>query len=163
MPKIYDNQEVSFLSGLSDALGRSYKSDICTAYFNLRGWKKIAKFIDKYEGEEKGQCRLLLGMYAPDYHLRQELIQEELKTDNKRAKKSKIETVKKFRQQLMTGVPSNEDERGLRKLAQQLKEKKVVVKCFTRHPLHAKLYLTFNQTGSKNHGLPISFQPHSSR
>ena len=93
-----------------------------------------------------GRIRLLLGMYAPDYQLRQELMQEELKTDNKKAKRLREETVKKFRQQLMTGTSSNEDERGLRKLAQQLREKKVVIKCFTRHPLHAKLYLTFNQT-----------------
>ena len=148
MPKIYDNKKNTFLSGLSDALGRSHRSDICTAYFNLRGWKKITSFIDKYEGGENSQCRLLLGMYAPDQQ-RKELLQDDIefwKIDNKQAKKLKAETLKKFRNQLMTGTPSNEDERGLRNLARQLKEKKVIVKCFTRHPLHAKLYLTFNQT-----------------
>ena len=149
MPRIYDNKEVSFLSGLSDALGRSHKSDICTAYFNLRGWKKIASLIDKYEGGENNQCRLLLGMYAPDWQLRKELLQDEEEiwnTDNKKARRLRAEALKKFRNQLIMGVPSNEDERGLRKLVSQLKEKKVIVKCFTRHPLHAKLYLTFNQT-----------------
>ncbi|MCZ0932103.1 MAG: helicase-related protein [Oligoflexia bacterium] len=149
MPKIYDNKEVSFLSGLSDALGRSHRSDICTAYFNLRGWKKIAGLIDKYEGGEENQCRLLLGMYAPDWQLRKELLQDEREiwsADNKKARRLRAEALKKLRNQLMTGIPSNEDEKGLRKLARQLKEKKVIVKCFTRHPLHAKLYLTFNQT-----------------
>ena len=149
MPRIYDNKDVSFLSGLSDALGRSHKSDICTAYFNLRGWKKIASIIDKYEGGENNQSRLLLGMYAPDWQLRKELLQDETevwKTDNKKARKLRAEALKKFRNQLMIGIPSNEDETGLRKLAHQLKEKKVIIKCFTRHPLHAKLYLTFNQT-----------------
>ena len=147
MPKIYDNQEVSFLSGLKDALERSHKSDICTAYFNLRGWKKIASLIDIYKGEEDNQCRLLLGMYGPDYQLRQELLQDESiwKTDNKKARQLKTDLLKKFKNQLMTGIPSNEDEKGLRKLVHQLKEKKVIVKCFARHPLHAKLYLTFNQ------------------
>ena len=58
-------------------------------------------------------------MYAPDYQLRQELIQEELRTDNKTAKRLRTETIKKFRQQLMTGSPFNEDEKGLRQLPQQ--------------------------------------------
>ncbi len=140
-------KEVSFLSGLSDALKRSQKSDICTAYFNLRGWKKIASFIDAYKGEEGNQCRLLLGMYGPSWQLRQELLQDESiwQTDNKKARRLRTEALKQFKNQLMTGVPSNEDEKGLRKLAHQLREKKVTVKCFTRHPLHAKLYLTFNQ------------------
>ena len=149
MPKIYDNKKTSFLSGLSDALSRSHRSDICTAYFNLRGWKKIASFIDKYQGGESDQCRLLLGMYTPDWQFRKELLQDEREiwdTDNKKARKLRSEALKKFRNQLMTGTPSNEDEKGLRNLAHQLKEKKVIVKCFTRHPLHAKLYLTFNQT-----------------
>ncbi len=135
MPKIYDNKGVSFLSGLSSALDRSHKSDICTAYFNLRGWKKIARFIDSYKGEEDSQCRLLLGMSTPDYELKKELLQDEgeiWSADNKKAKKWRAETVKKFRNQLMTGCPSNEDESALRKLKQQLKAKKVVVQCFTR-------------------------------
>ena len=149
MPKIYDNQEVSFLSGLSDALSRSNKSDICTAYFNLRGWKKLSSLIDKYKGGEENQCRLLLGMYAPDWQLRKEILQDEREVwnaDNNKARRLRVEARKKFKNQLMTGIPSNEDEQGLRNLARQLKEKKVIMKCFTRHPLHAKLYLTFNQT-----------------
>jgi hypothetical protein len=48
-----------------------------------------------------------------------------------------------FRRQLMLGAPSNEDEQGLRRLAQQLKDKKLVVKLHLRHRLHAKLYLLF--------------------
>ena len=149
MPKIYDNKDISFLSGLNDALGRSHRSDICTAYFNLRGWKKVASLIDKYEGGEENQCRLLLGMYAPDWQLRKELLQDEREiwdADNKKARRLRAEALKKFRNQLMTGIPSNEDEKGLRNLVRQLKERKVIVKCFTRHPLHAKLYLTFNKT-----------------
>ncbi|MBC6414884.1 MAG: NgoFVII family restriction endonuclease [Bdellovibrionales bacterium] len=148
MPKIYDNQRVSILSGLSDALDRSHRSDICTAYFNLRGWKKIAGFIDKYKGGEENQCRLLLGMYSPEWHLRKEILQvEEIwEADNKKARNLRREALRKFKKQLTMGMPSNEDEKALRNLAHQIKEKKVIVKCFTRHPLHAKLYLTFNQT-----------------
>ena len=43
----------------------------------------------------------------------------------------------------MIGIPTNEDEIGLRRLAAQIRAKKVVVKLFLRHPLHAKLYLLF--------------------
>ena len=75
MPKIYDNKQTSFLDGLSSALDRSYRSDICTAYLNLRGWKKIASFIDCYNGKEHSQCRLLLGMFNPDWHFKKELNQ----------------------------------------------------------------------------------------
>ncbi|MFM6081127.1 MAG: hypothetical protein ACKPCI_21895, partial [Dolichospermum sp.] len=37
--------------------------------------------------------------------------------------------------------PSNDDEWGLKRLKTQLQTKKVVVKLYLRHPLHAKLYL----------------------
>ena len=145
MPKIYDNQEVSFLSGLKDALERSYRSDICTAYFNLRGWKKLASIINEYNPKEGNQCRLLLGMYGVDKEFRRELISEESEEiDRRRAKRLRSEVVENFRKQLELGIPNNQDERGLRQLAQQLKDKKVQIKCFTRYSLHAKLYLTFN-------------------
>ena len=147
MPKIYDNRELSLLSGLEDALKRSHKSDICTAYFNLRSWKKLASIIDQYRPEDGNQCRLLLGMYSPDKDFKKELSGEEIKgIDRERAKKLKLEIVKNFKKQLELGVPSNADEKGLKKLIQQLRDKKVQIKCFTRYPLHAKLYLTFNDT-----------------
>jgi len=49
------------------------------------------------------------------------------------------------RAQLAFGAPSDADEAGLRRLSAQLKARKVVVKLFLRHPLHAKLYLSFRQ------------------
>ena len=48
-----------------------------------------------------------------------------------------------FRAQLTVGVPTDADEKGLRRLARQIKAKKVCVKLFLRHTLHAKLYLLF--------------------
>ena len=55
----------------------------------------------------------------------------------------KKQLAEEFKDQLATGAPSNADEQGLRRLAKQIKEKKVVVKLFLRHTLHAKLYLLF--------------------
>jgi superfamily II DNA or RNA helicase len=63
--------------------------------------------------------------------------------DNQTALRLKQKLAEDFRQQLMLGVPTNEDEAGLRRLAAQIKAKKVLVKLFLRHPLHAKLYVLF--------------------
>jgi hypothetical protein len=41
----------------------------------------------------------------------------------------------------MVGILTDEDAAGLRRLAAQIRAKKVVVKLFLRHPLYAKLYL----------------------
>ena len=48
-----------------------------------------------------------------------------------------------LRQQLTMGAPTNKDEQALRQLRRQLRGKRVVVKLFLRHRLHAKLYLLF--------------------
>lgn len=50
-----------------------------------------------------------------------------------------------FRDQLTVGIPTNEDEAGLRRLARQIESQKLVVKLFLRHNLHAKLYLNFRR------------------
>ncbi|MER3424492.1 MAG: hypothetical protein C4293_16005, partial [Nitrospiraceae bacterium] len=46
-----------------------------------------------------------------------------------------------FKEQLEFGVPSNQAEMALRRLAGQLRARKVFLKAFLRYPLHAKLYL----------------------
>ena len=63
--------------------------------------------------------------------------------DNAKALQMKKQLAEEFKEQITLGFQSNEDEAGLRRLALQIKAKKVVVKLFLRHPLHAKLYLLF--------------------
>jgi hypothetical protein len=63
--------------------------------------------------------------------------------DNQAALRLKKKLAEDFRDQLAVGIPTNDDEAGLRRLAAQIKAKQVVVKLFLRHPLHAKLYLLF--------------------
>jgi hypothetical protein len=61
--------------------------------------------------------------------------------DNQTALRLKKKLAEEFREQLAIGIPTNHDEIGLRRLAAQIRAKKLVVKLFLRHPLHAKLYL----------------------
>lgn len=63
--------------------------------------------------------------------------------DNATVLRLKRSLAEEFRAQLCVGSPTDEDERGLRRLAAQLKSRKVEVRLFLRHFLHAKLYLLF--------------------
>ena len=65
--------------------------------------------------------------------------------DNQRALRLKQRLAEQFRDQLVIGAPTNDDEAALQRLVKQLKDGKVVVKLFLRHALHAKLYLCFRE------------------
>lgn len=145
MPKIYDNIENYLHHGLSETIKSSFRSDFCVGYFNLRGWQKLSEFFDPYTGGEENSCRLLIGMQKPSGDLLREHLaqQEEEIMDNARAFALKKKVAQEFRQQLMFGLPSQADEEGLRNLSRHLRQKKVTVKLFLRHSLHAKLYLVF--------------------
>jgi len=144
VPRIFDNIALSLLPALSDTLRLSHRADFCVGYFNLRGWKQIDQLIDAWPSGEGACCRLMVGM--------QKLPQEELRQrlsltsgtdamDVQAAQRLKRAAAQEFRTQLTIGAPTDEDEKGLRRLSSQLKAQKVIVKLFLRHPLHAKLYL----------------------
>ena len=147
MPRIFDNIDLKLLPDLQQALQAAYRADFCVGYFNLRGWKEIAGKIDIWPGGD-GRCvRLLVGMQKLPLEELQGLIfsQQEDELDNPTKLNLKKRLAEEFRDQLTLGAPTNDDEVNLRKLASQLKEKKVQVKLFLRHTLHAKLYLLFRQ------------------
>ncbi len=146
MPRIFDNIDQSLLPALRQTLALSSRADFCVGYFNLRGWKAIDEFIEKWSGGPDQCCRLLVGMQRlpqEDLHSALSLLKSEAGMDNQAANRLKKKLAEEFRQQLMFGAPTNEDEIGLRRLAAQIRDKKVLVKLFLRHPLHAKLYLLF--------------------
>jgi len=146
MPRIFDNIEHPLQPELLKILELSERSDFCVGYFNLRGWKALDSFVEKWPGGEAHQCRLLVGMQRlPQDELREilGLVKQDQVLDNQTALRLKKKLAEDFRTQLTFGAPSNEDERGLRRLAAQLRAKKVAVKLFLRHPLHAKLYLCY--------------------
>ena len=147
MPRIFDNLELgsSLLPALQETLALSSRADFCVGYFNLRGWGGLAPYVDDWNNDD-GPCRVLIGMQRlPHEELREafSLLDRPSGMDNQTAHRLRVQLAEQLRQQLTIGVPSNADERTLRQLAVQLRSKKVVVKLFLRHPLHAKLYLLF--------------------
>ncbi len=147
MPRIFDNlaSDTSLLPALRETLDLSSRADFCVGYFNLRGWGGLAPLVDRWQPGD-GPCRVLIGMQRlPHDDLRDalSLIERPSGIDNQTAHRLKVQLAEQLRQQLTIGAPTNADERTLRQLASQLRAKKVVVKLFLRHPLHAKLYLLF--------------------
>ncbi len=144
MPRIFDNIAQALLPALRETLKTATHADFCVGYFNLRGWKALADSVEAWHGGEGNCCRLLVGMQRlPQEELRhaKRLHKQDDRIDNQTALRLKRRLAEEFREQLTVGIPTHEDEEGLRQLAQQLRDKKVQVKLFLRHPLHAKLYL----------------------
>lgn len=154
MPKIYDNIENHLVQGLNETLELSQRTDFCVGYFNLRGWKEVADKIDDLSGNivVEGNndihrvCRLLIGMQKMPVDILREYFSKDVDhiIDQAEAVKLKKRLAQEFKDQLTIGTPTEADERALRKLSQQMKEKKVVVKLHLRYTLHAKLYLTYS-------------------
>lgn len=146
MPRIFDNIEKSLLPALQETLHVSNRADFCVGYFNLRGWKQLDAHIEAWSGGKDNCCRLLVGMQRmPQEELISalSLVKSDKGIDQQTALRIKKKLAEEFRNQLTIGIPTNDDEAGLRRLASQIKAKKVIVKLFLKHQLHAKLYLLF--------------------
>ena len=148
MPRIFDNIEKPLLPALQETLRVAERADFCVGYFNLRGWRYLSGHVDRWAGGDGHCCRLLVGMHVtPSDELRQALrTREDVDgLDNQTALREKRRIAEDFRQQLTFGIPTNHDESALRKLSAQIRAKKLVVKVYLRHSLHAKLYLLYRQ------------------
>lgn len=154
MPKIYDNIENHLTKGLNETLELSQRTDFCVGYFNLRGWKEVADKIDSLSGATVVEgmddvhriCRLLVGMQKMPVDILRDYFSkgENHIIDQAEAIKLKKRLAQEFKDQLTIGTPTEADENALRKLSQQMKDKKVVVKLHLRYTLHAKLYLAYS-------------------
>ena len=134
MPRIFDNIDQSLLPALRETLALSDRADFCVGYFNLRGWKQIDAYIERWSGGPGHCCRLLVGMQRlPQDDLREALSHsrnERTASTIRRPSASSRSSPSEFREQLMLGAPTNADEAGLRRLAAQIKAHKVIVKLF---------------------------------
>lgn len=153
MPKIIDNQSIRLTDELRATIETAKRTDFCVGYFNLRGWQQLADLIDNLPGEkvweiEKSEdvekqrvCRLLVGMHkAPDDLLR-DFFKEPETLSNEQATRLREQMALEFKRQLTIGAPTPKDEIYLKKLIQQIRDGKLVIKLFLKNTLHAKLYL----------------------
>jgi len=146
MPRIFDNIDLALLPALQQTLELADRADFCVGYFNLRGWRQLHNYVEQWRGGDGRCCRLLVGMQRlPEEDLREwlGLVRHGAELDNQTAARLKRQLAAEFRQQLTVGIPNDQDEAALRRLAAQIRSRKVTVKLFLRHTLHAKLYLLF--------------------
>jgi superfamily II DNA or RNA helicase len=145
MPTIYDNIESKLLEGLRSVLPEAVACSFCVGYLNLRGWAQLADAIEHLQGgDEAHACRVLVGMHRPPEEEMRLLYRASRKPstlDGPTRSLLRRRIIESFKHQLEFGVPSNEAERALQRLAEQLRARKVLIKAFLRYPLHAKLYL----------------------
>ena len=124
MPRIFDNINLKIEKALKESLELSYRADFCVGFFNLRGWHILSDYIDKFEGGDDKNCRLLIGMQETPKELLNNLYSlnsEDDFMDMEQAKKLKKEMVNEFREQLIIGIPDDKQEKALKALLQQLK------------------------------------------
>ncbi|MFZ1266859.1 MAG: helicase-related protein, partial [Anaerolineae bacterium] len=146
MPRIFDNIEQHLLPALRETIQLADRADFCVGYFNLRGWRELAPLVEPWPGGPGHTCRLLVGMQRlPEDELRTtlSLTDDAEALDNQTALRLRKKLAAEFRRQLIIGAPTNQDEAALRRLAAQIRARKLVVKLFLRHTLHAKLYLLY--------------------
>ncbi|MFB3980296.1 SNF2-related protein [Microbacterium proteolyticum] len=149
MTRIFDNIELNLGGHLVETLSESNRIDAAVGYFNIRGWKL---FGDVVQGRDSGGspiARVLIGMVhgEPEEqvldHLQRTLEGGPLEDviDRKTAQARQQQAKLKFRQQLMRGAPTAQDEATIRELRAQLADGRVAIKLFTRRPLHGKTYI----------------------
>jgi superfamily II DNA or RNA helicase len=145
MPRIFDNIEQRLLDALQNTLKISDRADFCVGYFNLRGWRHIDILMENWQGGDQASCRLLIGMQdrPEDELLKVFSLRGVQGVDQSTVVRLKTRIAQEFRKQLLVGAPSNADQEGLRRLSAQLRSKKLIVKLFLHHKLHAKLYLCY--------------------
>ena len=164
MPRIFDNIEQHLRPALAETIEISERADFCVGYFNLRGWRTIDEYVERWKGGENHCCRLLVGMQRlphEELRLAKNLSGNQERLDNQTASQWKRMRAQEFREQLTIGAPTNDDEAGLRRLARQIRAKKLVVKLFLKHPLHAKLYLCLLYTSPSPRDGLLSRMPSS--
>ena len=146
MSRIFDNIQQDLLGALRSSLSVSKRADFCVGYLNLRGWQAVDDLVQPWNPQDGQVCRVLVGMQRPPHDEIRALYNhasDEGLIDNATASRLKMQFAAHLREQITLGIPTGQDEAGLRRLARQLRSGQVIVKLFLPYPLHAKLYLLF--------------------
>lgn len=142
MTRIFDNIELNLGGHLVETLSESNRIDAAVGYFNIRGWKLFGDVIHGRSAGGPPIARVLVGMVhgEPEEqvldHLQRTLEGGPLEDviDRKTAQARQQQAKLKFRQQLMRGAPTAQDEATIRELRAQLADGRVAIKLFTRRP-----------------------------
>ena len=148
MSRIFDNIQQDLLEALRFTLKVSNRADFCIGYLNLRGWQALDEHINEWVPDAGQVCRVLVGMQRPPHDEIRALYNQgsdDGLIDNATASRLKTQFAAHLREQITLGIPTGQDEAGLRRLARQLRRGQLVVKLFLPYPLHAKLYLLFRE------------------
>lgn len=116
MPRIFDNIERELLPALRDTLVVAERGDFCVGYFNLRGWKQLDSYVERWAGGDGHCCRLLVGMQRPPQEELRDamsLVKRDGGIDNQTAARLRKRLAEEFRAQLAAGVPTSADEAAL--------------------------------------------------
>ena len=57
----YLSPDATLLSALRTALDLSHRAHFCVGYFNLRGWKRVDRYVEPWSGTGQ-QARILVGI-----------------------------------------------------------------------------------------------------
>ena len=131
MARIFDTIDQDLLGALRATLKVSNRSDFCVGYLNLRGWQAIDDLITPWDPAAGQVCRVLVGMQRPPHEEIRELYRQTDESgliDNATASRLKTQFSAHLREQITLGIPTGQDEAGLRRLTRQLRAGPVVSK-----------------------------------
>jgi hypothetical protein len=117
MARIFDNIDQDLLSALRSTMQVSSRSDFCVGYLNLRGWQAIDDLITPWDPAAGQVCRVLVGMQRPPQEEIRELYRQADDAgliDNATASRLKLQFASHLREQITLGIPTGQDEAGLR-------------------------------------------------
>lgn len=144
MPTIFDNVERNLRDELRQVMADAVAGDFCVGYFNPRGWGQLADLVDGLPGNDESCCRVVVGMHRPpeeEMRAAYGAIREDKPLDVPAIRRLEREASEGFKRQIEFGVPTDDAEDALRRLARQLRAGQVRVKLFLPYPSHAKLYM----------------------
>ena len=84
-------------------------------YFDLRGWQQLDPYVENFVGGVDACCRLMVGMHKTPREQLQEILSLSESIDEMDVQTSirlKKRVAQEFRDQLVCGEPTNEDEVG---------------------------------------------------